>query len=264
MKRFIFNLILITVLVSTIMPSFALAAEESQLTDEEKAFVSGMASHIARARSIVADGRAIAGVPEFFSANDPNLPNKFFFLGCRFYDVIPSEFEDIGAIWYAEVCDQFAYMYEKATALNKPLKDEGDVAELWLGLAALNQTLKEIDASLSKIEGMTAQRVSELEEQRNIEDEAKKELGLGDDFCFIATAAYGTPAAAEIDILRQFRDDFLKDSQFGNWFIGFYYRNSPPIADFIAENELLRTVVRDYLVAPAVRVTELTQNLWQE
>ena len=56
--------------------------------------------------------------------------------------------------------------------------------------------------------------------------------------CFIATAAYGTPTAEQIDVLREFRDVVLLESTIGSQFVALYYRLSPPVADFIAGNEL--------------------------
>jgi hypothetical protein len=81
--------------------------------------------------------------------------------------------------------------------------------------------------------------------------------------CFIATAAYGTPTAEEIDVLREFRDAVLLKSTVGSQFVALYYRFSPPIADFIAGNELLRTLVRELLVDPIVRVVEATGDIWR-
>jgi hypothetical protein len=81
--------------------------------------------------------------------------------------------------------------------------------------------------------------------------------------CFIATAAYGTPAARQIDILREFRDDVLLKSAVGSQFVALYYRTSPPVADFIAGNEFLRTLVRELLVDPIVWVVEATGDMWR-
>jgi hypothetical protein len=81
--------------------------------------------------------------------------------------------------------------------------------------------------------------------------------------CFIATAAYGTPTAKQIDVLREFRDTVLLKSTVGSTFVDLYYRTSPPIADFIAGNELLRTMVRELLVDPIVRVVEATGSIWR-
>ena len=85
-----------------------------------------------------------------------------------------------------------------------------------------------------------------------------------DSFCFIATAAYGTPAAEEIDVLRQFRDECLSDSPAGEWFIINYYKHSPPVADFIAKHEVLRLMAREGFVEPIVKIVELTECWWRE
>ena len=86
-------------------------------------------------------------------------------------------------------------------------------------------------------------------------------LGEGD--CFIATAAYGTPLAEEIEVLRQFRDEVLLQNSLGSQFVNFYYEVSPPLADFISGHELLRTLVRELLVDPVVWVVDAIGILWR-
>jgi hypothetical protein len=81
--------------------------------------------------------------------------------------------------------------------------------------------------------------------------------------CFIATAAYGTPAAEQIDVLREFRDNVLLESIPGSLFVSLYYQFSPPVADFIAENEPLRILVRELLIDPIVCVVDATGNIWR-
>ena len=81
--------------------------------------------------------------------------------------------------------------------------------------------------------------------------------------CFIATAAYGTPTAEQIDVLREFRDVVLLESTVGSQFVFLYYQLSPPVAEFIAGNELLRTLVREFLIDPIVWVVEATEDIWQ-
>jgi len=83
-------------------------------------------------------------------------------------------------------------------------------------------------------------------------------------FCFIATAAYGTPTAEEIDVLREFRDVVLLESAAGSRFVALYYRLSPPVADVIAGNSFLRTLVRDLLVDPAVWIVRATGEMWRD
>ncbi len=81
--------------------------------------------------------------------------------------------------------------------------------------------------------------------------------------CFIATAAYGTPSAEEINVLREFRDSVLLQSAAGSRFVSWYYDTSPPIAEFIAGNEVLRTFVREVLVNSVVRLIETTGGMWR-
>ena len=80
--------------------------------------------------------------------------------------------------------------------------------------------------------------------------------------CFIATAAYGTETAEEIDILRDFRDEVLMQNAAGKRFVDLYYRLSPPLADFISEHEVTRTLVRHMVVDPVVGVLDSTQDIW--
>jgi len=62
--------------------------------------------------------------------------------------------------------------------------------------------------------------------------------------CFIATAVYRDPFHPDVQSLRNFRDDYLVANPWGRAFVKFYYRHSPPVADFIASHELLRMPLR--------------------
>jgi hypothetical protein len=81
----------------------------------------------------------------------------------------------------------------------------------------------------------------------------------GGGWCFIATAAYGTPMAEEIQILRQFRDEYLLTNAVGRALVGVYYRVSPPIAEFITEHPSLKPIVRAGLL-PAVALSTIAVN----
>jgi len=82
--------------------------------------------------------------------------------------------------------------------------------------------------------------------------------------CFIATAAYGSPTAEQIDVLREFRDVVLLESTAGSQFVALYYKLSPPVADFISGSSLLRTLVRVLLVDPVVGMVEATGGIWRK
>lgn len=74
--------------------------------------------------------------------------------------------------------------------------------------------------------------------------------------CFIATAAYGTPLHDDIDVLRDFRDEYLMTNPFGRLFVKIYYTTSPTIAEVIRENAGLRMAVREGFVKPLVYIVK--------
>lgn len=77
--------------------------------------------------------------------------------------------------------------------------------------------------------------------------------------CFIATAAYDTPMAEEIEILREFRDKYLLTNPVGDGLVTFYYKVSPPIAEFITGHPSLKPIVRAGLL-PAVAMSTIAVN----
>jgi len=77
--------------------------------------------------------------------------------------------------------------------------------------------------------------------------------------CFIATAAYGTTMAEEIQGLREFRDLYLLTNGVGRAFVNLYYSVSPPMAEFITEHPSLKPTVRAGLV-PAVVMSTIVVN----
>lgn len=72
--------------------------------------------------------------------------------------------------------------------------------------------------------------------------------------CFIATAAYGSYLHPQVQLLRNFRDDYLLTNTPGRAFVAFYYRCSPPLADFIAGHPALRGAARLVLTPLVVAV----------
>lgn len=102
-------------------------------------------------------------------------------------------------------------------------------------------------------------RVKPAEPEPEPEPEPQQPSG---GLCFIATAAYGTSTAQELDVLREFRDTVLLKSNMGSRLVGLYYRLSPPIADFIAERSRVRTLVRELLIDPIVRLLEAATDMW--
>jgi fibronectin type III domain protein len=73
--------------------------------------------------------------------------------------------------------------------------------------------------------------------------------------CFIATAAFGSSMARELDALRTVRDKTLLTNPLGRLAVASYYAMSPPIARAIATDERLRAGARA-LLRPIVDVAE--------
>lgn len=78
------------------------------------------------------------------------------------------------------------------------------------------------------------------------------------DSCFIATASFGTPHHQKIDVLRDFRDDFLLKNVLGQQLTQFYYRFSPPVANWVEKKEYRQNLVLILFILPLV---ELVDNL---
>lgn len=74
------------------------------------------------------------------------------------------------------------------------------------------------------------------------------------DSCFIATAAYGSPFAPEVESLRQFRDARLRPHHLGRMAVRFYEQCSPPLASWLAHRPNVRIWVRRFVLSPLVWV----------
>lgn len=82
--------------------------------------------------------------------------------------------------------------------------------------------------------------------------------------CFIATASYGHDSG-EVGLLCKFRDECLLTNPFGTAFVKAYYKLSPPVAEFISENETLKAVVRVALKPlVAIATNALNEDVAQE
>jgi len=90
-----------------------------------------------------------------------------------------------------------------------------------------------------------AEAVTSLDDEG--EEDKRKSRGHQSRACFIATAAYGSPDAPEVEQLRRFRDRRLLTNRAGAAFVHLYYRASPPLAHLIAKKPRLRAAVRKTL-----------------
>jgi len=118
-------------------------------------------------------------------------------------------------------------------------------------LAEYKEVMPIVEKHVASALGIQPRHPRALEAKKLLEEIDKWEPGAPG--CFIATAAYGTPFAEEIDVLRNWRDDFLHASYPGRLFIRTYYSLSPPVADNISESDGKRKIVRIAL-GPIVKV----------
>ena len=70
----------------------------------------------------------------------------------------------------------------------------------------------------------------------------------------------GSLIEPHVEHLREFRNRFLLESSIGKAFVGFYYKYSPAVADFIAKHANLRAIVRLSLL-PVVGMSWLSLEL---
>ena len=125
----------------------------------------------------------------------------------------------------------------------------------------ISKECAKVNAACDAGEAALNAQIKLVQEQQQLGEDI---LGAFLDECFIATAAYGTSSAGEIDVLRDFRDEVLMASEAGRDYVCFYYAVSPPIADFIARHECLRTVVREGVIDPIVDVVDWTGRYWSK
>jgi hypothetical protein len=107
-----------------------------------------------------------------------------------------------------------------------------EVGELWGDFTYQFAVVYE-DACTNRSPLVTAQITTEAQKFQTV-----------DSFCFLATAAWGAPWAAQVAALRAFRDDYLKTSATGVDLVRFYYAHSPPLARVIGREPLLRGLAR--------------------
>ena len=98
--------------------------------------------------------------------------------------------------------------------------------DYWVGVRAYDGCHNSGDVAITKI--TTAARVSGSV-----------------DACFVATAAYGSVMANDVELLRHFRDAKLQTTTIGELAVETYYTFGPAIAGVVGESDLLRSTARD-------------------
>lgn len=79
-------------------------------------------------------------------------------------------------------------------------------------------------------------------------------------WCFIATAAYGSSMASELDMLRRFRDRYLRTHATGELLVESYYTFGPALAKMVGSSDTLRRAVRAGLAPVVDTVREMSPS----
>jgi hypothetical protein len=77
------------------------------------------------------------------------------------------------------------------------------------------------------------------------------------DACFVATAAYGSVMANDVEMLRHVRDTMLRNNALGELAVETYYTFGPALAGVIGESDLLRTTARAGIAPLVARLKPL-------
>ena len=84
--------------------------------------------------------------------------------------------------------------------------------------------------------------------------------------CLIATAAYGSELAPEVQALREFRDGIVMNTNAGSHFMrafnAFYYSFSPEIAKLELKYKTLRSIIRT-IVRPLLIILDVSSNVFE-
>jgi hypothetical protein len=84
--------------------------------------------------------------------------------------------------------------------------------------------------------------------------------GGGGGGCFIASAAFGSRFEKHVKILRQFRDVYIMPYGIGRIFLSAYYKYSPYVVEYIADNDTARKVMR-WCLLPIIGLSWMVLHL---
>jgi len=148
--------------------------------------------------------------------------------------------------------------------------DSRDQAEVKVGNTSKSLQIADLELGAVYYIGVTA--VDDFDNESNLSEvltetpisvddfwETYKKSGGGEEggFCFVATAAWGSPMEGSVVLLRAFRDSVLLTSPWGRSFVRLYYLHGPGLAAFIHDKPVLRFAARVALL-PAVALAWFT------
>ncbi|MGR8932486.1 MAG: CFI-box-CTERM domain-containing protein [Gammaproteobacteria bacterium] len=116
--------------------------------------------------------------------------------------------------------------------------------------ANLDKTLTDVTTSFDK------------QAKRWLEAGVNKQSNGDSGDCFVVTATFGSPLAAEVQLFRRFRDHWLRKSETGRAMIDWYEKAGPNLARWIKRSPKARQFTRSFLIGPAAGMVRYSQALW--
>ncbi len=236
---FIFSIIVgISLLITGILPvTQSVSAEMLDLEDLEYTIIGGTVSSFASDTAMSSliiilntdgAGQLTITLPRaFIDSTIGDVDDEFFAISDG-EQVIPEE------ISTTSVSRTFMISFEDGT-------EEIELIGTTLNISALNTPLTESEIKTTESEIKTTESVP-------IQSNDNADEGGG---CLIATAAYGTELAPQVQFLREIRDNTVMSTSSGMSFMtGFnqlYYSFSPTIADLERENPMFQEAVRTFI-----------------
>ena len=178
-------------------------------------------------------------------------------------DKVQTSFYDYGKIYYhcsvpidekqgSKNVNAFAYLYKTSNKIITIGYFENDdeyeqITHLLVGLGTprsdeVQNFGFQLDENSKPVKGYS---IENSNTQNQIPDNSKNESGGG---CLIATAAFGSEMAPQVQFLREIRDNTVLQTQSGTTFMNgfnqFYYSFSPQIADYERENPVFKEAVK--------------------
>ena len=135
----------------------------------------------------------------------------------------------------------------------------------FLAITVLDNTQNRNESVLSEAQSLRIGPLTESTLSSELNSTPQEILAfpeLPDNGCFIATAAYSSDWAAEVRLLRDFRDRYLLTNRPGRWFVRWYYANSPPAARYLEAHPRVKPLVRALLLPMVAMAALMLERSW--
>jgi len=162
---------------------------------------------------------------------------EFLYLVARSYDIVGDT--DNGIYYYNQIKnDDFAYTYSSIST-----RTDRYLCWLYMDINEYSKALSITSVFADKCRAAAESALESNPEQKSEPD--TKSSGGG---CLIATAAFGSEMAPQVQFLREIRDNTVLQTESGTSFMTgfnqFYYSFSPAIADYERENPAFKETVK--------------------